>query len=198
MNEDYLWNKTGSDPEIEGLENALKPLRFAGTVPPRLPAKVAIRKEESRRGFFGLWLAPAFAAVAIAIFATFAYWPTTRSGQIATGPAETTLAPTRSTATQPESPPAPAVAPRVQETVPTVTLYRVPKRQTPRPATLVAIKSDHKVPHVELTDEEKYAYSQLMLALSITSSKLKIVKDTLDGPDARSTAPIQEKDTFRK
>jgi hypothetical protein len=32
-----------------------------------------------------------------------------------------------------------------------------------------------------LTDEEKHAYDQLMLALSITSSKLKIVKDKIDG-----------------
>ena len=32
-----------------------------------------------------------------------------------------------------------------------------------------------------LTEEEKYAYGQLMLALSITGSKLKIVKDTING-----------------
>jgi hypothetical protein len=34
-----------------------------------------------------------------------------------------------------------------------------------------------------LTAEEKYAYDQLMLALSITGSKLKIVKDKIAGTE---------------
>ncbi len=38
-----------------------------------------------------------------------------------------------------------------------------------------------------LTDEEKHAYDQLMLALSITSSKLKIVKDKVDGVEENTT-----------
>jgi hypothetical protein len=33
---------------------------------------------------------------------------------------------------------------------------------------------------VALTDEERYAYNRLMLALSITGSKLKLVRDTID------------------
>jgi hypothetical protein len=41
---------------------------------------------------------------------------------------------------------------------------------------IVAKKSD-----VQLTKEEQYAYDQLMLALSITSSKLKLVKDKVEG-----------------
>ncbi len=198
MNEDYLWNKTGSDPEIERLENALKPLRFAGSAAPRLPAKVATRKERSQRGFFGFWLAPAFAAVAIAAFATIAYWPPTRNMPVAAGPAENSVPPTKSTAAQPESRPAPIVVPPVQKPAPIVTLYKVPKRRTPRPSSLVAVNSGHKVPHVKLTDEEKYAYSQLMLALSITSSKLKIVKDAIDGPETSTIAPMKEKNILRK
>ena len=39
MNEEYLWNKTGSDAEIEGLENALKAFSYKQTAPPELPAK---------------------------------------------------------------------------------------------------------------------------------------------------------------
>ncbi len=38
-----------------------------------------------------------------------------------------------------------------------------------------------KKPTVRLSKEEKYAYDQLMLALSITSSKLKLVKDKIEG-----------------
>ena len=34
-----------------------------------------------------------------------------------------------------------------------------------------------------LTKDEKYAYGQLMLALSITGSKLKMVRDTINGED---------------
>ena len=39
MNEDYLWDKTGEDPEIEKLENALQVFRYKETAPPALPAK---------------------------------------------------------------------------------------------------------------------------------------------------------------
>lgn len=198
MNEDYLWNRTGSDSEIERLENALKPLRFAGSVPPRLPAKVAERNKASRRGFFGFWLAPAFAAVAVAIVALAVYWPASRVTNIATGPVDSPVPSAKTAVTKPEEHPAPITVPPVQKPAPIVTLYKVPKRRTPRPTNLVAVKSVRKAPQVKLTKEEEYAYSQLMLALAITSSKLKIVKDTLDGPDARTMVPIKEKDAFRK
>lgn len=38
---------------------------------------------------------------------------------------------------------------------------------------------------VKLTDEEKYAYERLMLALSITSSKFKLVKDKVEGREEK-------------
>src|SRR5215213_11032789 len=38
MNEEYLWAKKGSDPEIQGLENLLSEFRFAAGTPPELPA----------------------------------------------------------------------------------------------------------------------------------------------------------------
>ena len=38
---------------------------------------------------------------------------------------------------------------------------------------------------VRLTNEEKYAYNQLLLALSITSSKLKLVQETIDRMEDR-------------
>ena len=43
MNNDYLWDKTGEDAEIESLENLLGGLRFQPTAPPALPAAVAPR-----------------------------------------------------------------------------------------------------------------------------------------------------------
>jgi hypothetical protein len=44
-------------------------------------------------------------------------------------------------------------------------------------------KTKDTAPPAELTAEEQFAYRQLMLALSITGSKLKIVQDTIDGTE---------------
>jgi hypothetical protein len=48
---------------------------------------------------------------------------------------------------------------------------------------LIARKTEFVKPAVKLTEEEKYAYNQLMLALSITSSKLKLVEDKIYGAE---------------
>ena len=52
MKEDYLWNKTGADAEIERLENALKAFRYQETAPPELPAKIIPFRNENRRADF--------------------------------------------------------------------------------------------------------------------------------------------------
>jgi hypothetical protein len=44
-----------------------------------------------------------------------------------------------------------------------------------------------------LTKEEKYAYDQLMLALSITSSKLKMVKDKVAGVEEKNAVRENER-----
>jgi hypothetical protein len=62
MKEDYLWNKTGSDAEIEKLENALKAFRFEAQEPPALPTKVTSSDEKRPFSFFKLGFAFAFAA----------------------------------------------------------------------------------------------------------------------------------------
>src|SRR4028118_1783973 len=52
MKQDYLWDKTGADPEIENLENALAVFRYKETAPPALPAKIIpFKKESPRRSF---------------------------------------------------------------------------------------------------------------------------------------------------
>ena len=40
MNEEYLWDKTGEDAEIQQLENALAAFRYQETAPPALPSKI--------------------------------------------------------------------------------------------------------------------------------------------------------------
>ena len=54
----------------------------------------------------------------------------------------------------------------------------------------IARNVEPKEPTVKLTKEEKYAYDQLMLALSVTSSTFKKVKDKVDG--------VEEKNAVRK
>ena len=49
MKEDYLWDKTGSDAEIENLENVLKAFRQTDDAPPEIPAKIFTPDEIFRR-----------------------------------------------------------------------------------------------------------------------------------------------------
>src|SRR5215211_2677652 len=66
MKDDYLWDKTGEDAEIRGLENALQAFRFQENAPPELPQKVFTVERESGRKFFRFGFAfAAFAGVVI-------------------------------------------------------------------------------------------------------------------------------------
>ncbi len=51
---------------------------------------------------------------------------------------------------------------------------------------------------VKLTEEEKAAYEKLMLALSITSSKLKIVKDKVQNLDDQTAINTENNIDTRK
>ena len=62
-------------------------------------------------------------------------------------------------------------------------------RQNKKPARKLETKSNE----IALTKEEKYAYDQLMLALSITSSKLKIVKDKANGIEEQNAVVKTER-----
>ena len=64
MKDDYLWDKTGEDAEIQGLENALKAFRYQESEPPALPQKVfTVEKANGRRFFQFRFALAAFAAV---------------------------------------------------------------------------------------------------------------------------------------
>ncbi|MEZ5307358.1 MAG: hypothetical protein R2684_09460 [Pyrinomonadaceae bacterium] len=74
---DYLWNKKGSDPEIERLENTLAVFRQP------IPEKESARNTEIASSWFSklswAWLIPATAAAATLLFAVFA-WTSASSG----------------------------------------------------------------------------------------------------------------------
>ncbi|MEQ1762581.1 MAG: hypothetical protein ABL984_05465 [Pyrinomonadaceae bacterium] len=171
--DEYLWNKTGSDPEIERIEAALKVLAYRPAPPPELPAKQQ-KVTAPRRSFFRLSLS--FAAGFLALVAIGSMWLLRWNGQHPTQQAAVkTVFQTPVTAVRTETA-APAIA-----VPPIVSPVNKPRRRaTPlRPPVSNAIRPQTLV----LTQEEADAYRQLMTALTITSTNLKIVKDKLDGTE---------------
>ena len=199
MKEDYLWDKTGQDTEIERLENALRVFRYQETEPPALPAKIIPFERKFPRGFFRLSFA--FAAFAALMIVCFGVWFQFSNNTIEVGKdfAQTKITEIAKDSTE-------TVAPQINNKVSEEFLVEKPKdlivekveipkqsvkrnivkinKTVPtvyRPNDLIARNIKVKKPDVKLTKEEKYAYDQLMLALSITSSKLKLVSDKVDG-----------------
>ncbi len=191
MKEDYLWDKTGKDPEIQRLENALRMFRYEETAPPALPAKIIPFERNTPRKFFRL----AFAFAACAAFAVFSLgvWLQISSEKIEVAKDSTeTLAPQISKKVSDK------IADEKPDDLPNnlvIKKVEVPRQSAEQkiikvrkfvPATVrqnktIAQNVQVKKPPVKLTKDEKYAYDQLMLALSITSSKLKLVEEKIYG-----------------
>lgn len=172
MNEDYLWNKTGSDPEVEWLESSLNSYAFKQTSVLELPAKqfIVSAASPSRISFFNFRLGLAAVCVAIAAFA--AVWMLVPSGgrlpvivAIDLGPQMVPLTAAAGVELAVDR----DMAPIRSKIRPQRAISRSSVSNTSRPQTLV------------LTKEEADAYRQLMTALSVTSTNLKIVKDALHG-----------------
>lgn len=197
MKKDYLWDKSGAaDPEIERLENALAVFRYVETEPPALPAKIIPFERKTPRGFFRL--AFAFAACAALVMVSLGVWfqSAGKKTEAAKDLIETI---------------APQVIGKVSDTTPVTKpdekifeKIKIPKQSVARNVvkirkTVPAIAHQNKAiarniaikkPTVKLTKEEKYAFDQLMLALSVTSSTFKKVKDKVEG--------VEEKNVVRK
>jgi hypothetical protein len=202
MKKDYLWDKTGAaDPEIERLENALAVFRYQETEPPALRAKIIPFERKTPRGFFRL--AFAFASCAAAVAICLGVWLQFSNDKIEVAKDSTeTIAPPidekdAKKIAGPISVKKPSIS--IDEKIETPKQFNerriVKVRKAVQPIerqnkTIARNVSGVKEPEVKLTKEEKYAYDQLMLALSITSSKFKMVKDKVAG--------VEEKDTGRE
>ncbi len=187
MKKDYLWDKTGEDPEIQRLENALQVFRYRETAPPALPAKVIPFEKKTPRKFFRL--AFAFAACAAFLIVSLGVWL-----QILTEKIEVTKDSTETTAPQVSKKVSDEIAAEKPDDL-IVKKVEVPKQSAEQkiikvrklvPASVrqnkpIAQNVQVKKSTVRLTKDEKYAYDQLMLALSITSSKLKLVEEKIYG-----------------
>jgi hypothetical protein len=193
MEENYLWDKTGEDPEIERLENALAVFRYQETEPPALPAKIIPFERKTPRSFFRLSFACAACAAFVIVFLSVWFQFSNKKMEVVKDLPET-------------------IAPQVDEKVIDKTSSEKPddlivkKIEGPRQSVernvvkirkvfpaiarqnnTIAQNIEGKKPSVKLTKDEKYAYEQLMLALSITSSKFKMVKDKVEGVEAEET-----------
>jgi hypothetical protein len=201
MKQDYLWDKTGEDPEIEKLENALAAFRCQENAPPALPAKVLhfplrIAKKTPRRRFS---LTFAFAACAAAVLITlsilfqFSNSETTGANdlaqttapQISSGVLPIEKAKTPQQAEIPKRDEKPFEKKIAKQNV--VKFPHLPSGELRQHKTIAQHTEISKPNQTALTAEEKHAYEQLMLALSITGSKLKIVKDKIDGVEEQNT-----------
>lgn len=175
MNDEYLWQKTGEDPETRRLEDALRVFRYRDDDQPTLPGAVPEAKR-SRRQFTIAFAAPAFAALAIA---TTVWFQTADSN----GDSDITFVHHPATDSTPLRPVAPPPLPAEKPAEPqkqSVYRHRVDVQSAAlrRPVAKKPVKRNPV-----LTAEERYAYDQVVLALSISSSSLNVVRDAINGVD---------------
>ena len=196
MENDYLWDKTGEDKEIEQLENALIRFCYQPAAPPVLPVKVLQIEEKRRYSFFNFRFAIAGFACLAVIFVGLGVFlnisndtieEVTDLSQPIVAPFEIPNEPIVRTRSDSDLATPGAGIPHVTTRGSDFTVRLVETKQiqpkfvaVPKPAKIVFRQTAPKVkPNktIQLTAEEKYAYHQLMLALSITGAKLKEVKD---------------------
>ncbi len=214
MNEEYLWNKTGEDAEIERLETTLAAFRYQETAVPALPSKILVFQSSvaaeapvktSRRRSFKNFALAAFAAAILLAFAVFWQFQSNQTATISDS--AKTSAPEKSNETQQFSVSA-SEKPEINLTERAeIALQPDDSSATRKPTAKFAARpiavrvlgktrrsearisgknetfarrTEFKKPNDALTAEEKNAYEQLLLALSITGEKLKIVQDKID------------------
>lgn len=184
MKEEYLWNKTGEDEEIRQLEETLAAFRHRPGEAPRIyfefqPAPVAAAGWK----LFSLRLALAFSAVTVAAVGAWGvmqrslraleYETVFVSMPAEPEPAFAEAGSDKSFMAQP--------AATIPDTAPTARLSRE-SRSAMKTVNKAAKQAPIRKPQRPLlTAEEQYAYDEVRRALSISSEKLRIVKDTING-----------------
>jgi hypothetical protein len=210
MREDYLWDKTGTDAEIEELENALKAFRFEAKEPPQIGGRVLkFEPARPRRIFRNLRAIAASVAFFVTVGGLSLVLFSSGEQTAEIRPPESLIQPEVSPVENPAAPE--NNAPRnetaglpVRKNLAAATTEKTPRRFKAqklifqsKPAETRSRKMKNEKAKLTLTAEEKEAYQKLMLALSITSSKLKLVKDTVQNLDTE-TAVYQETNTRKK
>lgn len=180
MKEDYLWDKSGADPAIEKLEKTLSDFRFDES---SLRMPVAAHSRSERAPFFrflSFGFAGAAACVAVAVI-SWALWNRAPAPNNPFPDEAQTFTKHDVTASPGDTLPG---KPDVREiSRPAIrTGHRKGTVKRPVGTAIAADRPRNKKPEtVNLTKEEIYAYNRLMLALSITSDKLNLVKEKITG-----------------
>ncbi len=186
MKEDYIWDKTGRDPDVERLEELLSVLRFKDH---KEAAAHVIEFPSKTKRNLQPWIFAMAACVALAAAALAAWNLSMNAGdpppvQMAVnidedGSSESAI----SNIDRSEASISKVSIPSPQRAV------ALKKRSEPlkRKYAAVSRKRQERSKLPALTEEEKYAYGQLMLALSITSSKWQVVQESINGVEEVST-----------
>jgi len=180
MSDEYLWDKTGNDPDIERLEKALASYHYRETPAPRLPVIEAVQE---KRGPFFFKLSMAFAGAAcLVLIAVLAVWlgmiRRTQTPEVAQ--TKSVNAPIGDK--KYESTPADSIP--TKPSIPAPVKISAPPRRLPKDQIRNTLaKRNLKRGPVQLTKDEQYAYEQLKLALWIAGTKAKVVQDTIDRVD---------------
>jgi hypothetical protein len=201
MGEDYLWDKNGSDAEIEDLERLLSEFRADVSAVPALPVAAAEAQSAPPAagwsGVFGWLSAPrlAWGAVLPLLAMSALIWFQLKPAvQPATADTVTEIVAVReTTVTQVENRVETAKPPQGIDgvTVREVKMLRKSSVQSPAPVPRRVLPKravPAGTPDEEFSAEERRAYDQLILALSVTGSKLKIVKDAVQGERSASVS----------
>ncbi|HUF03806.1 MAG TPA: hypothetical protein VMM38_06480 [Aridibacter sp.] len=187
MNQDYLWNRTGTDAEIEDLERKLAPFRLKAKEAPRImPASEAPSRR--RFGFRLAFAGLSFASVLVAAFTLLI------GGDVLTDPASLSVSLENgpSKIVPVEIPEAPSFSSTSEVREAAVRTKPVERRATPQidsKPVLPSAEPPSEDQMAKLTKEEREAYDQLLLALSVTTSSLKLVQDKADGNHLADDAP---------
>ena len=187
MDNDYLWNKSGTDHEIEKLENALSMLRYKATDPPAVKMNIRQPAEKLKVGFlnnFFRFAVPAIASLAIAVTIVVFWRLPGEIDQAQIGNNSTPLVTTISFEIPKQGeeifrPKLPSVLNKKLSEVDFASKRTFNNRSLTKVS--IRIPQTKEKEQVKLTAEEKDAYEQLMLALSITGSRLKEVKEKVEG-----------------
>ena len=203
MKEEYLWDKTGSDPEIEKLETTLKEFRQKDTTPPTLPLNTLVVEKETVQNKNPFWFlsfgTAAMASVGLVVVSLvfFQLSGTDEKNLVQTISKDASSAQDailkkevfsksevgKETSVTSEN--------RLMEKGTKISYTKKPKRKgikRYRYRNARAKKSRARrtnnglaIQKPKLTIEEKKAYDQLMRALAITSSQFKIVRGKIRG-----------------
>jgi hypothetical protein len=203
MNEDYFYNKTGEDAEIENLENLLQTFRFEQSEAPILPQKVLVFQPKSRLRTFRVAFAVAASVLIASTIGAITFMSKENkvlvesnepsvSGQVL--PIENPTIIDKKTEFSTEKA---TYLPVKIKTAKDNTKLLYANIESPRYSAVSLnlsknrqvsfTKKPEKAAQYNPTDEEKFAYEQLKLALSITSSNLKTVKEKIDNEEDKAS-----------